>query len=469
MADKRRFPSKTFLVSISLLVDACLIFSADLAAFFIRFGFEYGPLPRVNRIAWLGLVLPIIVLRLLCFYIYGLYNKPKYKSTYDIVLSTVKATTVSTGIIIVVAFMARSFAYPRSVILISWALTIPLIVFWRLATKRIINWILKKNYFVSQVLIIGTCREAQRIATRLVREAAITRKLVGFINPSSARSDPAIAGQVLGGISDISALVKEKAIDEVVIASPLITRQEILAVINEFSGTDVIFRIVPGLYEATIGTMAGSPTEDIPLISPTAHQKVAWYPDLKRLIDTFGAVAGLIVSFPFMLGAAVLIKLTSPGPVIYRQVRAGLHGKIFTLYKFRTMIPGSEAAGAAFAADDDPRITRFGGFLRRFRLDELPQLYNVLINDMSLVGPRPERPVFIRQLMEEIPFYAERLAVKPGLTGWAQIVHGYASTPEEHRQKLLYDIFYIENMSPALDFLIIFRTVSVVLRGSGSR
>nr|HPJ72138.1 exopolysaccharide biosynthesis polyprenyl glycosylphosphotransferase [bacterium] len=263
--------------------------------------------------------------------------------------------------------------------------------------------------------------------------------------------------------------VKEKAIDEVVIASPLITRQEILAVINEFSGTDVIFRIVPGLYEATIGTMAGSPTEDIPLISPTAHQKVAWYPDLKRLIDTFGAVAGLIVSFPFMLGAAVLIKLTSPGPVIYRQVRAGLHGKIFTLYKFRTMIPGSEAAGAAFAADDDPRITRFGGFLRRFRLDELPQLYNVLINDMSLVGPRPERPVFIRQLMEEIPFYAERLAVKPGLTGWAQIVHGYASTPEEHRQKLLYDIFYIENMSPALDFLIIFRTVSVVLRGSGSR
>ncbi|HPJ71520.1 MAG TPA: hypothetical protein PK636_02420, partial [bacterium] len=191
MADKRRFPSKTFLVSISLLVDACLIFSADLAAFFIRFGFEYGPLPRVNRIAWLGLVLPIIVLRLLCFYIYGLYNKPKYKSTYDIVLSTVKATTVSTGIIIVVAFMARSFAYPRSVILISWALTIPLIVFWRLATKRIINWILKKNYFVSQVLIIGTCREAQRIATRLVRKAAITRKLVGFINPSSARSDPA--------------------------------------------------------------------------------------------------------------------------------------------------------------------------------------------------------------------------------------------------------------------------------------
>jgi len=363
--------------------------------------------------------------------------------------------------------MARTFAYPRLVIFFSWILTIPSIVIWRLASRRLINRLLGKNYFMSHVLIIGSDRESRRVSTRLIREARIKRRLVGFIRVEG--EDPEReAGGLLGRLEDLPELIPELTVDEVVIASPRISREEILGLVNHFSGTDVIFRIVPGLYEATIGSMSGSLSEEVPLISPTTTQRSSWYGDFKRLGDTFGAVAGLVLLSPLMLLVAVAIKLTSPGPVIYRQKRAGLHGRVFTLYKFRTMVLDSEEGGPRFSSQDDRRITGLGRFLRRFRLDELPQLYNVLVNDMSLVGPRPERPVFIKELMREIPFYIERLAAKPGLTGWAQVTRGYCSTLKEHQEKLLYDIFYIENMSPALDLLIILRTIVVVLSGKGA-
>jgi len=450
----------------SLAADALLVFFSDLTAFYIRFGIAEGPFPRRNIQAYIQLIIPIIVLRLLCFYIYGLYSKPKYKTTYDIVLSTFKATSSSTLIIVFIAFMARTFAYPRPVIFYSWVITIPIIVLWRLISRRLINRMLGKNYFVSHVLIIGADRESRRVATRLVREARIHRHLVGFVRLDQDQTD--FGDLLLGTLEELPELALELTVDEVVIASPIISREQILSLVNHFAGTDVIFRIVPGLYEATIGSMSGSLSEEVPLISPTTTQRISWYPDLKRLGDTFGAVLGMIILSPLMLAVALAVRLTSPGPVIYHQRRAGIHGKVFILYKFRTMEAGSEENGARFTQENDERVTRLGRFLRRFRIDELPQLYNVLINDMSLVGPRPERPVFIKDLMNEIPFYIERLAAKPGLTGWAQVTRGYCSTLDEHREKLLYDIFYIENMSPALDLLIILRTIAVVLSGKGA-
>ena len=220
------------------------------------------------------------------------------------------------------------------------------------------------------------------------------------------------------------------------------------------------------LFRSTIGTMATSPTERVPLISPISH-RVLWYKDLKRLLDTAAAFFGFVLLFPLMGAIAAAVKVSSPGPVLYRQKRAGLHGNVFTLYKFRTMFTGSEAHGPVFAEIDDPRVTKIGKFLRRFRLDELPQFYNVLINDMSLIGPRPERPYFTKELIRKIPFYAERLEVKPGITGWAQVTYGYTSSIMEHREKLLYDIFYLENMCLALDILIMIKTLGVVLRGKG--
>jgi exopolysaccharide biosynthesis polyprenyl glycosylphosphotransferase len=465
--NRKNLTSKLVLILSSLIIDALLVLGAEIAGFFLRFGLTEGPFPRPNFTDFLRLLLPIIALRLLCFFIYGLYDKPKYKTLYDTVLNIIKATTASTLVIMVAAFLFRAFAYPRTVIFYSWLLTIILIIAWRMTARRLINLLLGKDYFISHTLIVGTDHNAQRIATRLLREAHVSRRLVGFISLNRIANAQPRDPFHLGGIADIPRLIETRPIDEVVIASQM-PKETILSIFALFSQTDVVFRIVPSLYEATIGSMAGSPTELVPMISPISNRLVR-YKDLKRLLDTAVALIGLIVFSPLFLLIALAVKLSSPGPVFYRQERAGLHGRHFMLYKFRTMFSDSEADGPEFALPSDPRVTKVGRFLRRFRLDELPQLYNVLINEMSLIGPRPERPVFVRELVEKIPFYAERLEVKPGITGWAQVTYGYSTTTTEHREKLLYDIFYLENMSLALDGLIMLKTLGVILRGKGAQ
>jgi exopolysaccharide biosynthesis polyprenyl glycosylphosphotransferase len=465
--NRKNLTSKLVLILSSLIIDALLVLGAEIAGFFLRFGLTEGPFPRPNFTDFLRLLLPIIALRLLCFFIYGLYDKPKYKTLYDTVLNIIKATTASTLVIMVAAFLFRAFAYPRTVIFYSWLLTIILIIAWRMTARRLINLLLGKDYFISHTLIVGTDHNAQRIATRLLREAHVSRRLVGFISLNRIANAQPRDPFHLGGIADIPRLIETRPIDEVVIASQM-PKETILSIFALFSQTDVVLRIVPSLYEATIGSMAGSPTELVPMISPISNRLVR-YKDLKRLLDTAVALIGLIVFSPLFLLIALAVKLSSSGPVFYSQERAGLHGRSFTLYKFRTMFADSEADGPEFALPSDPRVTKVGRFLRRFRLDELPQLYNVLINEMSLIGPRPERPVFVRELVEKIPFYAERLEVKPGITGWAQVTYGYSTTTTEHREKLLYDIFYLENMSLALDGLIMLKTLGVILRGKGAQ
>ncbi len=182
------------------------------------------------------------------------------------------------------------------------------------------------------------------------------------------------------------------------------------------------------------------------------------------------AAAGLLVLSPAMVLLAIAVRLTSEGPALYRQRRMGLNGKVFTLYKFRSMrVDAEQVSGAVWASKEDPRTTPVGRFLRRSRLDELPQLINVLRGEMSLVGPRPERPEFINTLSERIPFYRQRLCVKPGITGWAQINHKYGDTLEDTVSKIEYDLYYIKHLSPALDFFIMFHTIKVMLLNRGGQ
>jgi sugar transferase (PEP-CTERM system associated) len=190
----------------------------------------------------------------------------------------------------------------------------------------------------------------------------------------------------------------------------------------------------------------------------------------KRLLDLTVAAVGFVLSFPLMLLVALAVRLDSPGPVLFRQERLGRGGRPFTLWKFRSMRTDAEAkSGPAWAAKDDPRVTRIGRFLRKARLDELPQFWNVLVGDMSLVGPRPERELFVKQLLETCPFYEQRLVVRPGLTGWAQVKAPYASSFEESVEKLKYDLYYIKNLSLFLDISILLSTARIVLLGKGAR
>ncbi len=198
----------------------------------------------------------------------------------------------------------------------------------------------------------------------------------------------------------------------------------------------------------------------------TSERTTQIYPYVKRFLDIIFAIVGLIISLPIMLIIGILIKIESPGPVFYKQVRVGLHGNYFNVIKLRSMKVDAENNGAQWAEKDDPRVTKIGKFIRRTRIDELPQLWNVLVGDMSLIGPRPERPMFTAQFNEEIPGFVERLKVKPGITGWAQINGGYDLTPKE---KLILDKYYINNMNFLLDLKIIIKTIKIVITGYGAR
>jgi lipopolysaccharide/colanic/teichoic acid biosynthesis glycosyltransferase len=190
------------------------------------------------------------------------------------------------------------------------------------------------------------------------------------------------------------------------------------------------------------------------------------YEALKRVIDVAAALAGLLITGSLFPLIAAAIRVESRGPSIYRQQRVGVHGRVFTLFKFRTMWQDAEANGARWAAPGDPRVTRFGRLLRRTRIDELPQLWNVLRGDMSLVGPRPERPEFVERLAQAIPHYRERNLIKPGLTGWAQIQYGYGASVEDARRKLCYDLYYLKHRCTDFDFAVIFRTIGTFLLGA---
>jgi sugar transferase (PEP-CTERM system associated) len=222
-------------------------------------------------------------------------------------------------------------------------------------------------------------------------------------------------------------------------------------------------------YEKNTGKVLVTDLRPSWLIFSDGFVKTGLTQTLKRTIDLVLATAGLTVCLPLMALVAVAIKLSSGGPVLFRQERVGQHGRVFVLNKFRSMSVDAEQGEAMWAALDDPRVTPVGKWLRRIRLDELPQFYNVLVGHMSFIGPRPERPEFVRKLQRKIPFYMERHSVKPGITGWAQVKHQYAASVEDSLDKLQYDLYYVKNLSPLLDVLILLSTIQVVVFARGSR
>lgn len=236
----------------------------------------------------------------------------------------------------------------------------------------------------------------------------------------------------------------------------------------KFSGIQVID--APSFYEQVSGKILLENITAGWFVFSTGFRHTLLLRFMKKLFDKLLSAAGLVFALPIILPTALLIKITSPGPILFRQVRVGERDRQFVLYKFRTMKADAEkATGAVWAQKDDPRVTRIGKFLRKTRIDEIPQLYNVLKGDMSFIGPRPERPEFVEKLKEIIPFYSERHFVKPGVTGWAQVKYPYGASVEDAIEKLRYDLYYIKNMSVFLDILIILETIKVIIYGRGGR
>ena len=239
-------------------------------------------------------------------------------------------------------------------------------------------------------------------------------------------------------------------------------------VIDQLENMGINIKIVPDLYEIVSGQARTSQIYGFPLIDIMPELMPEWEKKAKRFIDILVSFVLLVISSPITISTAIAIKIDSKGPIFYKQERSGLNGEPFNVLKFRSMVNDAESkSGPVWSQKGDPRITKVGKFIRKVRIDELPQIWNVLKGEMSLVGPRPERPYFVEQLSKEIPLYKRRLRVRPGVTGWAQVKHKYDETIEDVKQKLKYDLFYIENMSIRMDLKILFRTVFVVLFGKG--
>lgn len=449
-------------IALSMLVDAAAYNAAVIVAFLLRFDFT---LPAFNVGPFLTLAPYLTAVFLLTAYIGGLYEPERIEGLWPAVRGAAVASTLMLLLTLgTLQLLGSAFdPFARGVILYAWPLQGFFLVGWRALSTRLtpIRWPEQR------VLIVGTGPIAVELSAELSRRAKWGYRVVGLV---ARAEDDALAevegagAPVLGSVHELTRLVQEHDVDRLIVASPVALRELFEDVALSGDGS-VRVDVVPELYEIFIGEV-DSIVADIPLMQIT-HRPPQWYATAKRLIDFALALVFLVVLSPVLLLAALAIAFTMGRPVFFDQERLGRDMKPFRVHKFRTMVRDAEAkSGPVLAEAEDPRITPVGRVLRRFRIDELPQLINIVAGEMSFVGPRPERAFFVEQHLKSIPGYRERFRVKPGATGLAQVSGGYATTPE---RKLKYDLIYMYHQNVLMDVRIVVDTIRVVLSGHGAR
>jgi sugar transferase (PEP-CTERM system associated) len=352
----------------------------------------------------------------------------------------------------------------RGVLFIALVLTTTVISAMRIG----LDWVWQLTAREQPVLILGNGEIALTTARELERRVDLNFRIAGFVTPHESPCRELLRYPVLGDQSELRSIAADHRISKIIVAledlrGALPTRDLVRLRVQGIEIEDAHSALAALTGRVWLRTVRPSW-----FVFSTGFQRSKVTLVLKRIADLAFGLLGLVLLSPIMLLTAIAVRLDSKGPVLYRQERVGLTGKVFNLVKFRSMQTNAEAGkGAQWAQIDDPRVTRVGRFIRKYRLDELPQFLNVIRGEMSFVGPRPERPCFVEQLREQIPFYDERHSVRPGITGWAQVEYTYTASVEDAFRKLEYDLFYLKNLSILFDFAILFRTVRVVLFGAG--
>lgn len=459
-----------------LIIDALAINVSFILAYYLRFEWFMGKspaiIPQLGRFYYILIFVTFIWLAL--FKLLGLYDKRDITSTGDEASSIFGATIAGSLLLFALLFLYRGFWFSRALLIYAMIICSVLMIFSRFVLNSIQKEFYRRGMGVRRTLILGAGEIGQGLAFKMLSEKEIGYKAVAFLDDDPDKTGKSFHGvPVMGSIISTKNKIKELNIDEVILATGKLHQQKVLDVIMECESEGVEFKLVPGILELIASRISTDEIGGVPLLTIKEIRLQGANAIIKRSVDICASLSALVILLPVMLIVAAAIKVESRGPVFFTQKRVGKDGKIFDLFKFRSMIEGAEKMFEKvvaqkggniirFKAKDDPRITRFGKIIRKLSIDELPQLINVLLGDMSLVGPRPPVPIEVEKYSA---WHKKRLRVRPGITGLWQ-VSGRSELPFEDMIRL--DIYYIENWSLWMDFRIVLRTVPTVLFGRGA-
>ncbi|MEX2604293.1 MAG: sugar transferase [Gracilimonas sp.] len=410
---------------------------------------------------------------LMIFVVMGSYKKLYLVSRLDEFIKVLKASLLGALILFFIININGniSISDQRLIIITYWATIFILLALNRFIVRTIQRYYAQQGKGLHRTVIVGTGHTAKVAYDDLNRNKTLGMQVLGFIQVNGKAPDPDSGideEDVIGNLDQIKEILEDRQVQDILVALEPDRRQDLVDVISKVDSPDVSLKLLPDFYQLVSGLSKTNQIFGMPLVEISPEPMPLWEKTIKRMLDLFVSSLVLLLTFPFLLMIGLAVRLTSPGPAIYRQKRVGRRGKLFTIYKFRTMLNDAERhSGPTWATKDDPRVTKLGYWLRKLRIDEVPQLLNVLKGDMSLVGPRPERPHFVEQFSEQIPLYTRRLRVRPGITGWAQVKWKYDTSLDDVKEKTKFDLFYIENASLRMDAKILINTIITIIKGKG--
>ena len=456
-------------MSLLIACETALIIEAVVVAVWLRLGDAGWDEMMANGYGGFWKIVLVAGVCQICLYYADLYDLRIVADRRELFVRALQSLGAASLVLAILYFIFPDLILGRGVFFIAAALVVTIIVGWRL----FFEFVAERTRPRERLLLVGTGVAAVDLAVELhSRRQELGVDIVGFVDPDGPPNaeKALVGGGVIGAVDDIPRIVQQHEVDRVVVSLADARGKLPMDKLLDMKLSGVQFDHLASVYEEYTGKIAVENLRPSWLIFSEGFRKTRLLTASKRTIDVVLAAIGLVLASPVMLLVSLAIKLTAPGPVLYHQTRVGQHGRDFPVHKFRSMRVDAEAAtGAVWAkAGADPRVTKIGRILRRSRLDELPQLWNVLVGDMSFVGPRPERPEFVKDLTVKIPFYGQRHVVKPGVTGWAQVRYTYGASVEDSLEKLQYDLFYIKNMSLPLDAYIVIETIKTVLMRRGS-
>lgn len=460
---------------VALSSDFLALTLAFFGAWYVRFLSGAFPVPKgiPDFDRYLELLVPILFLFPIVFYFHGLYQVRSQRSRVDEAFSTLIGVALGTILLSGALTFYRPpsdlesgdpFTYSRSFLLLFALLSVVAVVAFRAAARYLLATASLRIGERERILIVGAGSLGREVAQKLLAHQDLGVEVVGFLDDDPGKANRQILGlPVLGSLKQIEEVVSRTRPDQVLVALPLEAHKKMLRVLQAVASECVEVKLVPDILQYATLKATLEDLDGTPIINLSQVPLQGWHSLVKRVLDLLLSAVGLLLLFPVFGIAALAIWLEDRGPIFYSQERMGLDGRLFRIWKFRSMRVDAEATtGPVWAIRDDPRRTRVGAFLRRWSLDELPQLWNVLRGEMSLVGPRPERPSFVAEFRQRLPQYMLRHRVKAGITGWAQ-VHGWRGNTSI-RKRLEYDLYYIENWSLGLDLKILWMTLRHGLR-----